>query len=571
MTATARRGLAYAARIATVCLLFAGALALRGYAALTLPINSDEPQHLHVSWAWTQGLVPYRDVFDNHAPLFQLLCAPLLAAFGERADIVPMMRLAMIPLYFCALWLVWYIGRVLWSARVGWVAATLVATAPVFFRTSAEFRPDVLWMVLWLATVAAAVSPAVSRRRPLVVGLLAGATFAVSLKTVLLAGTGLAAWVIIAALDPARNPSGVRAIARQGGKGFLAALVVPVAIAVFFAQAGAAQAAMYCLFGHNLVLDLGRWQSFGEHLPILLIGAPVSVALLWKFRPTGAGARAWLPRAWLMLSAVLYVLSLYGAWPLVTRQDLLPVVPLLGIGIAALAASAGSHPALRYCGIGLAVLAACADAGTIVSVLGESSQALAYDESELQRILRLTRADDYVMDAKGFAIFRRRPVYWVLEGITERRMKDGSIADDIAARLAATATPLVVGDRLPEVDAAFVSENYLCIGGRLRILGQRLAFPPSGDRRGFDIEVPASYLVVDRNGPVSGSLDGQPIDGARLLARGRHVLKTPSDEPVAIVWSPAVARGLAPASLIEERACVDAETFAVPPQSAGTD
>src|SRR6185503_7401017 len=72
-------------------------LALRIYCALTLAMNSDEPQHLHVVWAWTQGLLPYRDVFDNHSPLFQLLCAPLLAWLGERADIVALMRLAMIP------------------------------------------------------------------------------------------------------------------------------------------------------------------------------------------------------------------------------------------------------------------------------------------------------------------------------------------------------------------------------------------------------------------------------------------------------------------------------------------
>ena len=37
--------------------------------------DSDEPQHLHVVWAWTFGLLPYRDVFDNHSPLFQALSA----------------------------------------------------------------------------------------------------------------------------------------------------------------------------------------------------------------------------------------------------------------------------------------------------------------------------------------------------------------------------------------------------------------------------------------------------------------------------------------------------------------
>src|SRR6185312_17228889 len=74
---------------------FCGALlVLRVVYAWALHVNSDEPQHLHVVWAWTQGLLPYRDVFDNHAPLFQLICAPLLALLGERADLVALMRLA---------------------------------------------------------------------------------------------------------------------------------------------------------------------------------------------------------------------------------------------------------------------------------------------------------------------------------------------------------------------------------------------------------------------------------------------------------------------------------------------
>ena len=39
-------------------------------------LNSDEAQHAHVAWAWTQGLLPYRDVFDNHGPLFGWLHSP---------------------------------------------------------------------------------------------------------------------------------------------------------------------------------------------------------------------------------------------------------------------------------------------------------------------------------------------------------------------------------------------------------------------------------------------------------------------------------------------------------------
>jgi hypothetical protein len=46
--------------------------------------NSDEPQHLHVVWAWANGMLPYKDVFDNHSSLFQAISAPLFALLGKR-------------------------------------------------------------------------------------------------------------------------------------------------------------------------------------------------------------------------------------------------------------------------------------------------------------------------------------------------------------------------------------------------------------------------------------------------------------------------------------------------------
>jgi len=59
-------------------------------------IGSDESQHAHVAWAWVHGFVQYRDVFDNHTPLFHLLSAPLVALIGERADILALLRCCII-------------------------------------------------------------------------------------------------------------------------------------------------------------------------------------------------------------------------------------------------------------------------------------------------------------------------------------------------------------------------------------------------------------------------------------------------------------------------------------------
>src|SRR6267378_4792507 len=75
--------------------------------------NSDEPQHLHVVWAWTHGLVQYRDVFDNHAPLFHLAMAPLVSVLGDRADLLLLARWMMLPLVALTLWATYRIGRTL--------------------------------------------------------------------------------------------------------------------------------------------------------------------------------------------------------------------------------------------------------------------------------------------------------------------------------------------------------------------------------------------------------------------------------------------------------------------------
>ena len=75
-------------RFAAVALvLFGLALLLaKVRAAWCYRVDSDEPQHLHVVWGWSHSApTQYRDLFDNHAPLFQLLCAPLFRALGERA------------------------------------------------------------------------------------------------------------------------------------------------------------------------------------------------------------------------------------------------------------------------------------------------------------------------------------------------------------------------------------------------------------------------------------------------------------------------------------------------------
>src|SRR5512140_3459942 len=115
-------------RIATLLVL--SAVALHALFAFRLRVDSDEPQHLHVVWAWTQGLLPYYDVFDNHTPVFQALYAPLFHLLGVRADILLPMRAAELPIFALTIFCVWKIARALYSPRTALWTAVLATLWP---------------------------------------------------------------------------------------------------------------------------------------------------------------------------------------------------------------------------------------------------------------------------------------------------------------------------------------------------------------------------------------------------------------------------------------------------------
>src|ERR1700730_1266771 len=145
--------------------------------------NSDEPQHAHVIWGWTHGLVQYRDLFDNHMPLFHLLFAPLFALIGERATILFWMRFLLLPAYFVAAWCTYQIGTRLFSRRAGIWAVIAVGFYGDYHFFFFEFRTDNLWTSIWLLCVLALVGGAITFRRWLVAGLLLGLCFGVSMKS----------------------------------------------------------------------------------------------------------------------------------------------------------------------------------------------------------------------------------------------------------------------------------------------------------------------------------------------------------------------------------------------------
>ncbi len=523
------------------------ALALRAVYAFRYPFDTDEAQHLHVVWGWSEGLVQYRDVFDNHTPLFHLVFAPLVGVFGERAVMLPWMRLAVLPLYALLLWTTYRLGRSLYDARVARWAAVATGLFPPFFFSSLEFRADVLWVACWLLSLRVLLDGSLTRTRALSAGILLGATLGVSLKTVLLlpalAGAGGAAF-LLEGRDASRPSLGQSAgVLAAIGAGFL---VVPGALALLFFALGAAEEAWHGIFGHNLG-SVPIWDRRPLRIAAFLVQLPlygwIAQSILRRAPDRALGLR----RTTLFLCGALAFALLHGFWPIVTRQDSLPIVPLLVLsGVPLLLGALSVRPWLETAlplGLGAAV-----EIALVIASVPPWKDRTRFQTGLVADVLRLTDRREPVMDLKGETLFRERPFRYAVETVTFEKIRRGELADDIAERLVESRTYVTVQDneRFPARARAFLNENYVPVC-HLRVAGKLLPPAGAGDPVRFEIAVPGPYALISPYGLASGRLDGAPIEVWRFLDPGPHVFEPSSPErPLVILWSRAFERGYSP-------------------------
>ena len=526
--------------------LFLVLLGLRVLYARNMNFSSDEAQHLHVVWGWTAGQLQYREVFDNHTPLFHILCAPVFRLFGETAMIMIYMRLAMIPLFAASLFFVAKIGGRLASRRAGLWAAVFTGFAPFFFLKTVEFRTDDLWAAAWLGTVAIVVGGPLTARRMFCAGLALGATFSVSMKTTLLALALLAA-AFVTLLLWRRNggPLRTRAVLGGLGAGLTGLLVVPAAIVAYFAAQHALGEMYYGIIGHNLLPPAKPRSGFASRLLWFPITLPFFLAAAHGiFRRTPERATA-ARRVLVLLTAGFYLTLLHSYWPMITSQDYPPVTPLLVVLLTPAVLMLAEKLRAQFPRIprlALPVALALAELAATLHLVRPQRRTSHYLEF-LAATLRFTNRDDYVMDAKAGAIFRRRPFFYALENLTRARMHLHLLDDDIIAALVDTRTCMASEDRLEGRDLDFVRANYLPFDMKMRVAGQHLAT----DRAKFDIHIAATYVIITPSGPATGTLDGQPYAGKIFLAAGPHEFVSRDPQPPhLLVWAQAYERGYRP-------------------------
>src|SRR6184192_1514691 len=330
----AQRGAAYfgmsgSEEFMTAAILFALMIVLKLINTTTYRFDSDESQHTHVIWAWARGFVQYRDVFDNHMPLFQIMFAPIFALIGDRATILYWMRFILLPMYFVGAWCTYQIGEILFSRRAGVWAVILVGLYLKYHFISFEFRTDNLWAPLWLLCIVTLISGPLTVARGLVTGLLLGLCFGISMKSALLLLMLLmSAPVALFLVGRKQLGQSWSHLARCTKAFFAATALVPAVIAGAFAVAGLWRNFRYCNFDHNFLPHL----DVKNHRPWFVIIFPVTfpfviyaARLIVRGAPTPPLA---FRRAFIFLICGFYTPALYSFWNLLTRQDYLPYYPL---------------------------------------------------------------------------------------------------------------------------------------------------------------------------------------------------------------------------------------------------
>ena len=516
--------------------------------------DSDETQHLHVVWGWATGLLPYRDLFDNHAPLFQFLCSPLFRVIGERPDILIPMRWAMIPLYFLCLWCVYRCGTMLYSRRLAIWAALLTGAYPTFFITSSEFRTDDLWTPLWLLSLLALVRRPLAPRSVFFAGLALGAAFSTSMKTsALLISLIIACILVLVWKVIRRTPVRGKSLTNLITAGLAGVVIVPALVITYFAWKGALPSLSYGVIHHNLVAGFFRLDVLKR---VRLFAPPALLSAIGGyFTVRGAkdpARRDRLAVLALTSTALSLIFGLY--WPVIEPQDLLPLAPLAFlVAVPALSRwvrpeEFSSAPGFRSYAF---PLIACAEIAFLLVLSPPAPHALDETTNLISDVLRLTTKQDQVMDAKGESVFRQRAFYYVLEGVTLRRLELGLIPDNIPERLLATRAPVATILRMPPRARQFIEENYIPVAYRLRVLGQMLINNDEelAKTRAFDIAIPAEYRLVAEYGNLEATLDGTPFPEARFLSPGHHEVRALSGSGrIALVLASALEKGFSPFS-----------------------
>ena len=548
-------GLSYPHEFTSAALLFIGLIFLRVVTVTYYKFGADEPQHLHVIWGWARGFVQYRDLADNHMPLFQLLFAPIYKLIGDRGTILYWMRTILQSLYIVAFWCTYRIGSLLFSRRVGVWSAILVGLSYDYAFCSVEFRTDNLWAPLWLLCIVILLSGALTMRRALIAGFLMGLCFGVSMKTLLLLmSTVVGGSMTLIFVGRERLGISWRQIL-SALTAFLAMTgIVPATIMAAFAFYGVWPQFRYWVFEHNVVPGVTNHPAWW--VVIFAVGFPL-IALGTRRMVTATPATIVAARrSFVFITAGFFFTALLSFWPFLSRQDYLPFYPLAFVICTGAVLTIWDRWAKNRNIANIwrvmpfpAVFGVCE---LFVALLAHPFwlNKAKLETDLLRNTLKLTEPGDFVFDRRGETVFRQRCFYPIIETFTKERIRRGLMVDDTIERCIDTRTCVAtLPDDMPLATFRFLEQNYLPVGNKLRVAGVLLQSSTDGNHFDFEIVIPASYKIIARDvGTVTGVLDGEQYEGnMRFLSQGTHrFVQTSSGHDLVVFWAQAVDRHFRP-------------------------
>jgi 4-amino-4-deoxy-L-arabinose transferase-like glycosyltransferase len=325
-------GLTAAGTLAGLAAIVLVAAAVRVWQVGAIGLNTDEAVYLGqaAAIAGDEGLRPYFPLFRAHPLLYQFVLATAFMVTGEVSDVVG--RLVSAGVGVLTVLLVYRLGVLLYTARVGLVAALLLALMPYHVVVTRQVLLDGP-MVLFATLALYAVAAYGVTERPMwlyAAGAALGLTFMAKETSIILFGAVYALF----ALAPS-----IRVRLRDLALGLVAfgVTVAAVPAAVVLAGGGARSTTQ-----QYLVWQLFRRPNHEADFylltvppvigPLVLVAAAVA---LWMLR-RGLDWRIRLLLAWITAVVVFFQL-----WPVKGFQYLLPAVPplcvLAALGIVLLA------------------------------------------------------------------------------------------------------------------------------------------------------------------------------------------------------------------------------------------
>lgn len=323
---------------AALLLLIASAFALRLPAVFVRYIDVDELQHLHAARNIFHGMVPYRDFFEHHTPLFHYLLAPGYFILPDDIRLIFLVRLFMLVGAVAIIVLTYRLARMQYSPGAALYAAVLLSFTVMFHDKALEIRPDSLATILCLSaliffmkgTRRAHDRPGSALRYLFLSGFCIASAILTTQKAVFgLAAIGIAwAWLAPLPARPARDGWG------EAAGSFCAGFAIPVAaVCGYFLLAGGLREFLY----RNIVMNL-RWQYgftpfeylrklFAQNPVLCIFGAGgLAAATLLTFRRRGDPESPVVP-----VSAALAFIAGLFLIHVPNRQYYLFIMPLIAV------------------------------------------------------------------------------------------------------------------------------------------------------------------------------------------------------------------------------------------------